>query len=228
MTTTDRRSTDTTFSELVRSRTMGDHGRAQSSGFMADLMDGRLSQVSYAELVAQLFFVYSALEAAAETMREDVVAGAFVSDDLRRGPALAADLQCLIGEGWEQQIAPSPATAGYCDRIDEVCSSWPGGFVAHHYTRYLGDLSGGQVIGAVVRRAYQLPRDAGAAFYEFPEIADRNAFKDRYRARLDDAPWDAAEQERIVDEIMVAYAHNVALLAALDGLEGGSDAIDLR
>ena len=78
---------------------------------MADLMDGQLSQASYAELVAQLFFVYSALESAADTMRDDQVAGPFVSDELRRGPALAADLQCLIGADWETRIAPSAATA---------------------------------------------------------------------------------------------------------------------
>jgi heme oxygenase len=228
MTTTDKRSAGLLFSERVRSRTMGDHGRAQSSGFMADLMDGRLSQVSYAALVAQLYFVYTALEQAAETMRDDQVAGEFVSDELRRGPALAADLRCLLGEDWPDQIAPGAATAKYCDRIDEVCLTWPGGFVAHHYTRYLGDLSGGQVIGAVVRRAYQLPRDAGAAFYEFPEIEDRNAFKADYRARLDEAPWDDGEQERIVDEIMVSYAHNVALLAELDTSHGAPSTVDLR
>ncbi|GAA1828589.1 biliverdin-producing heme oxygenase [Actinomadura chokoriensis] len=34
----------------------------------------------------------------------------------------------------------------------EVCFDWP----AHHYTRYLGDLSGGQVIGARIVRGYRI------------------------------------------------------------------------
>lgn len=211
-----------TFSELLRARTQADHARAETSGYMAALLDGELSRERYAELVAQLSFVYATLESAAEAMRDDPVAGAFVTDELRRGPALDADLETLLGADWADQIEPGAATRSYCDRLREVCFSWPGGFVAHHYTRYLGDLSGGQVIGAIVRRVYELPRGGGAAFYEFPLIEDRNAFKAGYRQRLDDAPWNLEEQEQIVEEIMRAYAFNVAMLAELDGVEAGT------
>ena len=205
MTTTD----SATFSTRLRERTRADHDSAETSQFMTDLLDGQLSRERYAELVAQLSFVYSALEAASDAMRADPIAGGFVSDSLRRSPAIAADLEALLGVEWSEQIAPSPATEEYCDRIREVCFTWPGGFVAHHYTRYLGDLSGGQVIGAIVRRVYDLPRDAGAALYEFPWITDKNAFRAEYRERLDTAPWDVEEQERVVDEIVGAYAFNV-------------------
>ena len=48
-----------TFSELLRARTQTDHDRAERSGFMAALLDGALSRERYAELVAQLSFVYA-------------------------------------------------------------------------------------------------------------------------------------------------------------------------
>jgi heme oxygenase (biliverdin-producing, ferredoxin) len=222
MTTTGSPPSSGTFSELLRARTQADHARAETSGYMAALLDGQLSRERYAELVAQLSFVYDVLESAAETMRDDPVAGPFVADELRRGPALDADLEALLGEDWADQIAPSSATRQYCDRLREVCFTWPGGFVAHHYTRYLGDLSGGQVIGAIVRRVYEMPRARGAAFYEFPLIDDKNAFKTGYRRRLDEAPWNLEEQEQVVEEIVRAYAFNVAMLAELDGVEAGT------
>ena len=55
--------------------------------------------------------------------------------------------------------------------------------VAHLYTRYLGDLSGGQILRRAVVRAYglagpgetTLDARAGVAFYDFPEIGAATA-----------------------------------------------------
>lgn len=41
--------------------------------------------------------------------------------------------------------------------------------LAHAYVRYLGDLSGGQVIGARIKKAYGLNGQDGTAFYRFDE-----------------------------------------------------------
>ena len=48
----------------------------------------------------------------------------------------------------------------------------------------------------------------GIGFYIFDDIADPRAFKDVYRAQLDAAPWDADEQERVIDEVLRAYQFN--------------------
>jgi heme oxygenase len=222
MTTTGSPAPAGTFSALLRARTQTDHDRAERSGYMAQLLDGALSRERYAEMVAQLWFVYRTLEAASDGMRDDRVAGGFVVDELSRLDALEADLEILLGATWSDRIAPLAATEAYCDRLQDVCFTWPGGFVAHHYTRYLGDLSGGQVIGAVVRRVYGLERGPGASFYEFPAIPDRTSFKADYRARLDAAPWNLEEQEQVVEEIAKAYACNVAVLDELGGLPAGA------
>ena len=55
-----------------------------------------------------------------------------------------------------------------------------------------------------MRRAYGL-EDDGVRFYRFERIADVDAFKADYRARLDDAPWDSAERDRFVDEVDRGY-----------------------
>jgi hypothetical protein len=58
--------------------------------------------------------------------------------------------------------------------------------VAHAYTRYLGDLSGGQVLARVARKTYGLEKGgAGTQFYEFDNIENKNGYKKGYRARLD-------------------------------------------
>ena len=55
----------------------------------------------------------------------------------------------------------------------------------------------------------------GIGFYLFDDIADPKAFKEVYREQLDAAPWDAAEQERVIDEVLLAYRFNTELFEDL-------------
>lgn len=203
------------FSEQIRAATWGDHGSAESSSAMSRLMAGTLPRADYAEMVAQLWFVYRDLEAAAAAMADHPDAGAFVDPALTRLPAIEADLDVVAGEGWRESIRPIPATEAYTEAIRANCFDWPGGFIAHHYTRYLGDLSGGQYVAKVAAKHYDLTPEAGVAFYRFDGIADLDAYKQAYRARLDGLGWDAAERQRVIDEIHAAYRHNSSLLTAL-------------
>jgi heme oxygenase len=89
-----------------------------------------------------------------------------------------------------------------------------GRYVAHSYTRYLGDLSGGQVIGRMVQRHYGVA-DEGVGFYAFPQIPKPKPFKDLYRERVDALALTPAERELVVEEARAAFRHNRALFAAL-------------
>ncbi|MGP6169951.1 heme oxygenase (biliverdin-producing) [Microbacterium sp. A196] len=203
------------FSAALRERSSGSHSRSEHAGFMADLLKGEASREDYISLVAQHYFIYEALESAGERMRRDPVASVFISDKLTRLPALEADLEFLVGPDWRDEIARLPTTQRYVARINEVGATWAGGFVAHHYTRYLGDLSGGVFIGRVMQRRFGFETN-GVGFYLFDDIADPNAFKDVYREQLDAAPWDAAERERVIDEVLLAYRFNTELFEDLD------------
>jgi heme oxygenase len=216
--TADPTDTDPTTEPLsvrVREGSRAAHERAETSAFATALVDGRLDRSAYADMLGQLWFVYGALESVAEAQRADPVGQAFVLDELTRGPALRADLDYWAGPGWEGQLRPLPATQAYVDRLEQVARPWAGGFVAHQYTRYLGDLSGGQAIRVALSRQHDLTGDEGVALYRFPGIPKVKPFKDRYRALLDAAAWDEAERSRIVQEVQVAFACNSALFADL-------------
>ena len=203
------------FSTALRERSAGSHSQSESAGFMSDLLKGEGTREDYIAMVAQHYFIYEALEGAAERMKSDPVASAFITDKLTRLPALEADLEFLIGPDWREQIAPLDSTRRYVERINKVGATWAGGFVAHHYTRYLGDLSGGIFIGRVMKRRFGFETN-GVGFYLFDDIADPKAFKDVYREQLDAAPWDDAEKERVIDEVLLAYQFNNELFQELD------------
>lgn len=203
------------FSAAIREATWGAHGDAEGATYLGDLMQGKLDLRRYADMVAQHHYAYEALEAANDAMRDDPVGGPFVDDRLDRGAALVADLEATLGAGWRDEIAPSAATTAYVDRINEVCSTWAGGFVAHHYVRYLGDLSGGQMMRGRIEELYSIDAGTGTAFYDFPLLGDLTAYKEAYRAKLDAAPWDEEERGRIIEEILLGYHHNTRVLVEL-------------
>lgn len=207
------------FSEVVRDRTRSGHGTSSRAGFMSDLMRGTCTRGDLVRLLAQYWHVYGALERAAVDAVADPVAGAFVTDRLTRLPSLEADLEHLAGPTWREQLDAVPATVEYVDRLRLVVSSSPPAFVAHHYTRYLGDLSGGQFIGRALRHRYELP-DEATSFFTFDDVPDPTAFKDEYRARLDAVPWGDDQKEAVVAEVLVAYDLNARLLDELDAERG--------
>jgi len=202
------------FSRLVRERTARGHSGSESATFMSDLMTGEGTREDYVALVAQHYFLYETLEAVQPAMRHNPTVAPFLSPALTRMPALTADLEFLLGTDWKAHIAPLSVTRRYTQRIREVAADWPAGYVAHHYTRYLGDLSGGQYIAKVMARRFGLGTN-GIGFYLFDQIADPAEFKNSYRAELDAAAWSNDERERVIDEVMVAYTFNTDMFVAL-------------
>jgi len=209
-------STAERFSDVIRTATFADHETAARSEFMTALFEERLPVAAYASMVAQHYFAYEVLEDAGDAMADHPVVGPFVVESLRRLPSIEADLVSLLGADWRSRVVESEATRRYCERMAEVCFTEPERFVAHHYTRYMGDLSGGQMIGRLARRVYELEPGAGAAFYEFPDIDDFGAFKDSYRLKLDAAPWTEPERDRLLDEIALSYRLNTEVFTDLD------------
>ncbi|AEA28005.1 heme oxygenase (biliverdin-producing) [Pseudonocardia benzenivorans] len=209
-----------TLARRLREGTAAVHDRAHGSRFMSALLGGELPVEDYAALAGQLWHVYDALERAGDALADEPAAAPFRREELRRAPALAADLHHLLGAGWPAECTPLPATRTYVAALRTIAADrWVGGWVAHHYTRYLGDLAGGQVVRALLRTRYGLVDD-GARFYAFDAIPSVPAFRKQYRAALDATPFDEAEQRRVVDEAVRAFDLNIALLDELDPLTG--------
>ena len=204
------------FSTLIRTASHEQHVEAETSAFMSDLLGGRLGVQAYARYTEQLWFVYEALEADAERLASDRVAGAFIRPELFRLRALERDLAHLRGPRWRASLSALPATRAYADRVRHCAERWPAGYVAHHYTRYLGDLSGGQIIRDRAERAWGFGKKGdGVRFYVFEEIPNPAAFKRGYRELLDGIRADDLERQRIVTECKRAFALNTAVFQAL-------------
>lgn len=204
----------TPFSETLRNATWGDHESAESESYLSELMSGRLSEHEYGEMIAQHYFAYVALDGVSRELAEHPVAGRFVFPELYRERALERDLTTVYGAGWRDRITPSKSTRTLVARIHQV-ADWPEGYIAHHYTRYLGDLSGGQFIRMELQKIYGYAKGGGVDFYFFDELGSLPRFKTEYRSRLDELDLDEREQQRMIREVKLAYQLNTEVLTEL-------------
>ncbi|MFD8783829.1 heme oxygenase (biliverdin-producing) [Kitasatospora sp. NPDC059599] len=207
------------FSTALRTASSEEHEAAEHSSFMSRLLGGQLGIEAYADLTGQLWYVYRALESRTEQLAAHPLAGPFVDRSLLRTAAIEHDLVHLRGPDWRDGLAPLPATAAYVARVEELATGWPAGYIAHHYTRYLGDLSGGQIIRGIAEKTWGFARKGdGVRFYVFEEVDNPAAFKREYRARLDTAgaAMDEVERRRVVEECKRAFVLNGAVFRDLD------------
>ncbi|MFE7637009.1 biliverdin-producing heme oxygenase [Kitasatospora xanthocidica] len=207
------------FSTVLRTASSEEHEAAEQSSFMSRLLGGGLGIEAYADLTGQLWYVYRALEDRAEQLAEHPLAGPFIDRSLLRTAAIERDLAHLRGPDWRDGLAPLPATAAYVARLEELAAEWPAGYLAHHYTRYLGDLSGGQIIRGIAEKTWGFERKGdGVRFYVFEEVDNPAAFKREYRAKLDAAgeAMDEVERRRVVEECKRAFVLNGAVFRDLD------------
>lgn len=201
----------------LREGTKKSHTMAENTGFIACFLKGTVEKNSYRKLASNLYFVYSAMEEELERHRNHPIVSKIYFPELNRKAALEQDLYYYYGPNWREQVAPSPAAEAYIARIREVSNTAPELFVAHSYTRYLGDLSGGQILKGIAQRGMNLSDGEGTAFYEFAAIPDEKQFKQTYRRAMNELPVDEATADRIVDEANAAFGMNMKMFKELEG-----------
>ncbi|MBE9036490.1 biliverdin-producing heme oxygenase [aff. Roholtiella sp. LEGE 12411] len=193
------------------------HTMAENVGFVKCFLRGVVEKHSYRKLVANFYFIYSAMEEEMEKHRQHPIVSKINFPQLERKHTLEKDLSFYFGTNWREQIQLSSAGEAYVQRIREISQTEPELLIAHSYTRYLGDLSGGQILKGIAQTAMNLSDGQGTAFYEFEEISDEKAFKAKYRQALDELPIDDATSDRIVDEANAAFGTNMKMFQELEG-----------
>ncbi|CEJ43210.1 Heme oxygenase [Umezakia ovalisporum] len=193
------------------------HTMAENVGFVKCFLKGVVEKNSYRKLVANFYFIYSAMEEEMEKHCQHPIVSKINFPQLHRKQTLEQDLSYYFGANWREQIKLSPAGEAYVQRIREISQTEPELLIAHSYTRYLGDLSGGQILKNIAVTAMNLSDGQGTAFYEFTDISDERAFKAKYRQSLDELPIDDARVHRVVDEANAAFGMNMKMFEELEG-----------
>ncbi|KAM4632016.1 heme oxygenase 2 [Discoglossus pictus] len=208
----------TDLSELLKEGTKESHEKAENTKFVKDFLKGHIKRELFKLATAALYFTYSALEEELDRNQEDPsISPLYFPQELHRKEALAKDLCYFYGDDWKNVIECSEATKAYVEQIHHLGHHRPALLVAHAYTRYMGDLSGGQILKKVAQRALHLPSTGeGIQFYVFDDVTNAQQFKQLYRARLNALDLDMETKESIVQEANQAFQFNMQVFEELD------------
>ncbi len=198
------------FAALLRERTQTVHREAERSGFVADLLSGRATRLGYAAYLGNLLPVYEALERRLGAAAADPALQAFADPRLARACALRRDLQALGAADFGSAVV-RPEARAYAAAI-EAPASGPT-LMGHAYARYLGDLSGGQILKPLLARTLGLAPEQ-LQTYDFPGL-DVMSGKAALRAALDRIEPASPDAEAVIAAATAAFRHTIALACAL-------------
>lgn len=203
------------LAQRLRAATKELHAVAERAGIMPDLLRGQLTRQCYCELLRNLFEIYRALELALTARAGDPALAPVVFPRLFRTATLAADLDILWPGSWREQLPLQSATHLYVARIEELSESAPALLAAHAYVRYLGDLSGGQILRRIVARMLGTRQGEGTSFYEFGSDLEVAQSARVLRAGLAALPVDESREAAIVAEALDGFRMHERLFVEL-------------
>ena len=208
------------FALQLKTETKKSHTAAENTKFVGSFLRGVISEKSYKQLVANFYFIYRAMEEEIDKLKDHPVVGKIRFELLNRTNALERDLRYYYGPTWRRDIVPSEECQRYVNRIREVAEDDPELLVGHHYTRYMGDLSGGQILKGIAEKALDLRKGEGLHFYEFEGIADKQGFKTQYRNTLNMLPINQSQVNAIITEANWAFRLNMFMFDEIQGNSG--------
>lgn len=195
------------LSEALRQHTRSLHVKAERSGVVREVLNGRASLYAYALLLRNLIPAYRQIEQHLERHGHRPGLSAIALPALYRSRALESDIRAIWGSAWSQSLPLLEAAEHYARRID-TAARHGARLIGHAYVRYLGDLSGGQVMRRILVMSLGL-EPAALSFYDFPDIPDLEGFKAKYRDAIDTAALETGDSESILDEAAVAFQLNI-------------------
>ena len=190
------------------------HTEAERSGIVQAILQRRASRAGYALLLRNLLPIYRAMERALRRLGPASDVAGWRRPELYRAEALAGDLAALAGPRWKLLLPLLPAGRRYAVRVRAAAAGRGTLLIAHAYARYLGDLSGGQVLRRLLGGALRLG-PGELRFYDFPAVADPAALRDELRATLDLAGAALPRPGALIAEAQAAFRLNIALSRAV-------------
>nr|QCI08712.1 Heme oxygenase [Sphondylothamnion multifidum] len=206
----------TNLAQQLREGTTKSHSMAENVSFVKSFLGGVVDKKSYRQLLSNLFFVYVAMEEEIEKNKEHIAIRSIYFPELYRQNSLIEDLNYYYGSDWLDNVEPSLATQIYIDRIHSVGDNQPELLIAHAYTRYMGDLSGGQILKKIAQNAMQLSDNFGTSFYDFKDIKDEKIFKKIYKDSLNNIPLSPNQVNQIIAEANISFNLNMKIFQELN------------
>lgn len=194
------------FAEQLKSETLGIHRAVEEHSFVKALLTGELKPEEYFSHLVDLQYIYEALEAALRiSLEKEPRLESIYYKNLERSDELKKDLSAPEFMGLLS--LPSKEAILYRKHLEEISRTEPLLLIAHAYTRYLGDLSGGAILkNHIVKR---WPNAVN--FYNFDALLKEHSLnskmelKNLYKAKMNSIDMTPRELNSLIKEGYSAF-----------------------
>lgn len=184
--------------KLVREATSDSHAASMQHPLMVAFMRGGISAGSFFDYLGQLKRVYEILDTWGQNL-------SIYDARLKRTPIINETLQ-LSGH----TVKRYSATDSYVMHLENLIDTNDDvAVLAHHYTRFMGDLAAGPMIGFLADNL-GIP-DEMLKFYNFSDLGNLLEYRVSYGSALEQIvpPWD---QDRFISEVLLAFKYSQNIL----------------
>jgi heme oxygenase len=190
------------------------HNRADSHEFINWMLgkeSNKMTAETYLLYLVQFQAVYNALEEG--LVQPSPATHMWMNGVVARSPGLASDIAFFEQQAGDIDVPILPNTQAYVDKLNALAENEPYCLVAHAYTRYLGDLFGGQIMARYVKKQLNLDGE-GLEFYKFHDLPNARSFVHEYRNKLDEigSHFTPEEKQKVLEEAVLAFEMNIGIL----------------
>jgi len=142
------------LSKELKSGTAESHKAAENVHFVKNFIQKKIRRDLYQKLIINYYFVYQNLEEELNKHGPQHFSKLHLPNQLARTSSLEKDVNYFMGydKEWKSIMKPTAAVQNYIHRIRHVAQIDPLLLLAHSYTRYLGDLSGGRQMASIAKK----------------------------------------------------------------------------
>lgn len=201
----------------LREGTAEKHAETEKVPYLIATFRGKIDPQTYTLQLECFYHIYKVMEEEFTKQKSHPILSKIYFPEIFRTKAIEEDIAFYESKkGTKRSGTISPKTQSYIDHILRVSKENPTMLLAQSYVRYLGDLSGGQVLKKIIAKTFALESADGLAFYEFPALEDFQAFKEKYRSLMNEMPLTDAEQSELVEEAKSVFDLNKDLFVELE------------
>lgn len=201
------------LSVRLRNETKAIHSKTENVSFIQKLFKAEFTSEEYYRYLTCLKAVYQTLEQTLLKNKNHSYVELIYFEQLFRTESLDRDLKVWSKSASDLNASQLKAVHDYTAHLNKISEVAPHLLVSHAYVRYLGDLSGGQILKKILSR--QLNKAEGLNFYTF-DIEDSQKMKELYRSRLDQiGNLSEPKSCEILKEAQLAFQFNELIFISL-------------
>lgn|SRR3989338_874078 len=195
--------------------TRNKHKEAENTDFMKKFIAGKINKAQYIKYLFNMYLIYSNLEQQLENnINNSVINNIYFPYELNRSDSIKKDLILLCGNDFMYKIKPLSSTLKYIERIVYCGQNNPDLLLSHVYTRYMGDLYGGQILKNKVKKIMGLNDMDALNFYTFANIYNIKQFIYEYKYIINNLQ--IPSPYIFVDEANLSFQFNIDIFNSIN------------